>query len=80
MACARVVPRTRHGARRAGAGLMLDQDAPVEKLRSGLKSLLEEDSYGRAAAALGERLRAQDAAAAAADRVDAILDPAAVAR
>lgn len=64
----------------AGAGLMLDQDAPVEQLRSALTSLLEEDAYGRAAAAVGERLRAQNGAAAAADRVDAILDPAAVAR
>lgn len=58
----------------AGAGLMVEQEATVERFREAIASLLKEDRYAHAASALGERLRALDGAACAADRVDAVAD------
>ena len=56
-----------------GAGLMLSQDASVEQLRDGISTLLGDDCYRRAAATIGARLRASDGAAAAADRIEALV-------
>ncbi len=58
----------------AGAGLMVDQEASAERLREAIASLLNDDRYAKAAGALGERLRALDGAACAADRVEAVAD------
>lgn len=62
-----------------GAGIVLRQDASVQELREGIGKLLEDESYARAAAAIGARLRAQDGAAHAADRIEALVDTAVVA-
>jgi MGT family glycosyltransferase len=56
----------------AGAGLMVAQEGTVEELRTAITALLEDDSYGRAAARIGTRLRAQDGAVRAADRVESL--------
>jgi UDP:flavonoid glycosyltransferase YjiC (YdhE family) len=56
-----------------GAGLTLPQNASVDQLREAITKLLREDSYRRAAAVIGTRLRAQNGAAAAADRIEALV-------
>jgi UDP:flavonoid glycosyltransferase YjiC (YdhE family) len=56
-----------------GAGLTLPQSASVDELREAITKLLHEDSYREAAAAIGARLRAQDGAATAADRIEALV-------
>jgi UDP:flavonoid glycosyltransferase YjiC (YdhE family) len=57
-----------------GAGIVVSQDATVEELREAIGKLLEDDSYARAAAAIGARLRSQDGAACAADRIEALVN------
>jgi UDP:flavonoid glycosyltransferase YjiC (YdhE family) len=56
-----------------GAGIVVGQDASVDELRDAIGKLLEDESYARAAAAIGARLRAQDGAACAADRIEALV-------
>jgi UDP:flavonoid glycosyltransferase YjiC (YdhE family) len=56
-----------------GAGLLVAQEASVSELRKAIATLLHDEACGRAAAAIGARLRAQDGAAQAADRIEAIM-------
>lgn len=56
-----------------GAGLVVEPQAPVEHLREAITALLSDDAYGRSAAASGARLRRQDGAACAADRIEALV-------
>ncbi len=58
----------------AGAGLVVEQETPVEQLREAITALLEDDSYAQSAKAVGERLRAHNGTTVGADRVDAVLD------
>jgi UDP:flavonoid glycosyltransferase YjiC (YdhE family) len=55
-----------------GAALTRAQDAPVEQLRDAIAAIVREESYARAAGVIGARLRANDGAAAAADRIAAL--------
>jgi UDP:flavonoid glycosyltransferase YjiC (YdhE family) len=57
-----------------GAGLVVEQQASREQLREAIGALLNDDSYARAAAAIGTRLREQHGAARAADRIEALID------
>ncbi len=57
-----------------GAGLVVEQDASPQELRGAISTLLDDDSYARAAAAIGARLRKQNGAARAADRIEALID------
>lgn len=57
-----------------GAGIVVGQDASVDELREAIGKLLEDESYARAAAAVGARLRSQDGAASAADRIEAVVN------
>jgi UDP:flavonoid glycosyltransferase YjiC (YdhE family) len=57
-----------------GAGLVVDQHASVEQLRAAITALLQDNSYARAAAAIGARLRRQDGATNAADRIEALVE------
>jgi len=56
-----------------GAGRMLGQEASVAELREAIAALLHDQAFARAAAAIGARLRAQDGAAQAADRIEALI-------
>lgn len=56
-----------------GAGIVVGQDASVDELREAISKLLEDESYAQAVAAIGARLRAQDGAACAADRIEALV-------
>ncbi len=56
-----------------GAGVVVGQEPSIEELRAAVTSLLEDDSYARAAGAIGTRLRQQDGAARAADRIEALV-------
>ncbi len=69
-------PLVGHAIAQAGAGLVVEQDAPVEHLRVAIERLLNDSAFARAAQAAGERLRGQDGATVAADRVDAVLQAA----
>jgi len=53
-----------------GAGLTLPQQASVGELRKAINTLLRDDSYARAAAAIGARLRDLNGTIAAADRIE----------
>lgn len=53
-----------------GAGQVLDSEATVEQIQGALAALLDDDSYARAAGAIGERLRSTNGAANAADRIE----------
>jgi len=55
-----------------GAAIVVGQQAPVDELRRAIEELVANESYARAAAAIGVRLRAQDGAAVAADRLEAL--------
>lgn len=57
-----------------GAGIVLTQEASVEELREAIGKLLQDGSYARAAASIGARLRTQDGAARAADRIEALVN------
>jgi UDP:flavonoid glycosyltransferase YjiC (YdhE family) len=61
-----------HLVAREGAGLVFDQHPPVDALRDGVRRLLEDGAFAARAGAIGERLRAQDGATAAAERVEAL--------
>jgi UDP:flavonoid glycosyltransferase YjiC (YdhE family) len=54
---------------RAGAGIALAKRAKPEQIRDAVERVLREPSYRAAATALGERLRAENGPAAAADVV-----------
>jgi UDP:flavonoid glycosyltransferase YjiC (YdhE family) len=55
-----------------GAGLALEQDATTAQLREALVTITTSESYAEAAALIGARLRAQDGASRAAERIEAI--------
>ena len=57
----------------SGAGLTLSQEASVDQIADAITTLMHHDSYRNAAAAIGARLRAKDGAAAAADRIEALI-------
>ncbi len=57
----------------SGAGLTLPQEASVDQIRDTITTLMDHDSYRHAAAAIGARLRANDGAAAAADRIETLM-------
>lgn len=57
----------------AGAGRVLPPTAPPESIRQAAQELLAEGPHRIAAAAIGERLRAQGGLAAAVDELDAVL-------
>ena len=57
-----------------GAGLVVEQHASPQQLRRAISTLLDDDSYARAAAAIGARLRKQNGTARAADRIEALID------
>jgi UDP:flavonoid glycosyltransferase YjiC (YdhE family) len=57
----------------AGAGRVLPKTASAEEIRSAVRSLLQDPSYRRAAAAAGARLRSRNGAIAAADELDGLL-------
>jgi UDP:flavonoid glycosyltransferase YjiC (YdhE family) len=56
-----------------GAGIVVDQESSIEQLRAAVTALLDDPSYARAAGKIGARLRAQDGAARAAERIEAII-------
>jgi MGT family glycosyltransferase len=56
-----------------GAGLMLERDAPVEKIAEAVTTLLGEPSYREAARALGASIAADMAARSAEDALEALL-------
>lgn len=62
---------------RRGAALVVEQQAAPEELREAIGKLLEDESYARAAGEIGSRLRAQDGAGRAADRIEALVASAA---
>jgi UDP:flavonoid glycosyltransferase YjiC (YdhE family) len=62
-----------------GAGAVLEQVPEVEELRAAIVRLLQDDGAAARAAELGERLRGQDGARAAADRVEGLVRRPAVA-
>lgn len=53
----------------AGAGIQLDKKASAEEIGAAITRLLGTDSFARAAADIGARLRAADGARVAADRI-----------
>jgi len=57
----------------AGAGRVLPKTASAEQIRSAVRSLLQDPSYRRAAAAAGARLRSRNGAIAAADELEGLL-------
>ncbi len=57
-----------------GAGLIVQQHASPRELRRAISTLLAADSYAHAAAVIGARLRRQNGAARAADRIEALTD------
>ncbi len=57
----------------AGAGRVLPKNASVEKIRSAVRSLLQDPSYRHAAAAIGARLRSCNGAIVAADEIESLL-------
>lgn len=56
-----------------GAGLMLERDAPPEKIAEAVKTLLADPNFRDAAAALGGGIAADLAARSAEDRLEALL-------
>jgi UDP:flavonoid glycosyltransferase YjiC (YdhE family) len=58
----------------AGAGRVLPKTASAEAIRSAARSLLQDPSYRRAAAAAGARLRSRNGAIAAADELEGLLN------
>jgi len=58
----------------AGAGKVLRRTASPDKIRDAIDDLVHSERYRIAAAALGTRIRATDGAAAAADRLLALVD------
>jgi UDP:flavonoid glycosyltransferase YjiC (YdhE family) len=61
---------------RRGAGLLVEQQARPDELREAIRRLLDDERYARAAGEIGARLRAQDGAARAADRIEALVETA----
>lgn len=57
-----------------GAGLVVEQQASPEQLRHAISDLLDDESYAAAAAVIGARLREQNGAARASDRIEALID------
>jgi UDP:flavonoid glycosyltransferase YjiC (YdhE family) len=58
----------------AGAGRVLPKTASAEEIRGAVRSLLQDPSYRRAAAAAGARLRSRSGATAAADELEGLLN------
>ncbi|CAM3017940.1 glycosyltransferase [Prescottella defluvii] len=58
----------------SGAGKVLRKTAHPHRIRKALDELLRTDSYRAGAAALGDRIRATDGAATAADRLLTLID------
>jgi UDP:flavonoid glycosyltransferase YjiC (YdhE family) len=57
----------------AGAAWVLPKTSPPEEVRNAVRSLLGDPSYGRAARAVGTRLRSRNGAIAAADELETLL-------
>jgi UDP:flavonoid glycosyltransferase YjiC (YdhE family) len=56
-----------------GAGIVVGQEPSIEELRAAVMALLEDEAYAGAAEAIGARLRQQDGAARAADRIESLI-------
>ncbi|HEX6955916.1 MAG TPA: nucleotide disphospho-sugar-binding domain-containing protein [Agromyces sp.] len=63
-------PMVARSIERAGAGRALGRTAPPERIAAAVTALLADDRARAEASALGERIRATDAAGAAADAVE----------
>ncbi|MBM7504351.1 glycosyltransferase [Agromyces aurantiacus] len=66
-------PMVAAAVERAGAGLALPRTAPTARIAAAVTSALGDERLRAGATRLGERLRAADAAAAAADAIERVL-------
>jgi UDP:flavonoid glycosyltransferase YjiC (YdhE family) len=55
---------------RAGAGILLSKHARTQRISGAIETVLHDEAYRRAAATLGERIRARDGAEVAADAIE----------